>query len=274
MTGFLHRLAQRANGSARVVRVAATPWSQLAGPARDQELVPEPTVPQHHGAPSAAGPQATQPADRTGTVAPAFADPQPHDIRPLPTQAAPARRPAGTGATDATPQTAPPQPVAGHDRPARANRPLQQVEGATATRQPAPAAMPSPPHAPSTGREPPPDHPAGFPADAGRHGASRQTTVADGPRPRADADRMPPWLVTAPPPHAAHRPPAPVQQQAAPLRMPSSAPAETTEVHVHIGRIEVTALQQQPPAPRKAPRAGRAPLSLDAYLARRRGAEP
>lgn len=42
------------------------------------------------------------------------------------------------------------------------------------------------------------------------------------------------------------------------------------EVHVHIGRIEITAVQ--PPAPAKrASRKGQAPLSLDDYLARRKG---
>lgn len=48
---------------------------------------------------------------------------------------------------------------------------------------------------------------------------------------------------------------------------------ETTEVHVSIGRIEVMAFQQAP-APKKAPRNTRAPLSLDDYLARRRGQTP
>lgn len=47
-----------------------------------------------------------------------------------------------------------------------------------------------------------------------------------------------------------------------------AATESTTEVHVHIGRIEVTAMQ--PPAtPRPAARTGRPPMSLDEYLARR-----
>ena len=55
---------------------------------------------------------------------------------------------------------------------------------------------------------------------------------------------------------------------------PSAGPAERQrepdEVHVHIGRIEITAVQ--PPAPAKrASRKGQAPLSLDDYLARRKG---
>jgi hypothetical protein len=49
---------------------------------------------------------------------------------------------------------------------------------------------------------------------------------------------------------------------------PSAVPAaaEATEVHVHIGRIEVTALHE-PPAPRRPAPARAAPVSLQAYLA-------
>ncbi|OGB18810.1 MAG: hypothetical protein A3E51_17970 [Burkholderiales bacterium RIFCSPHIGHO2_12_FULL_67_38] len=46
---------------------------------------------------------------------------------------------------------------------------------------------------------------------------------------------------------------------------------ETTEVHVSIGRIEVTAIHE-PAAPTQRPAARRkAPVSLDEYLARRQG---
>jgi hypothetical protein len=45
---------------------------------------------------------------------------------------------------------------------------------------------------------------------------------------------------------------------------------ETTEVHVHIGRIEVTAVHEPPPAKPAASRR-RAPMSLDEYLAKRQG---
>ncbi len=43
---------------------------------------------------------------------------------------------------------------------------------------------------------------------------------------------------------------------------------EITEVHVSIGRIEVTAVHESPPPKRQAPAAAK-PLSLDEYLARR-----
>ena len=43
---------------------------------------------------------------------------------------------------------------------------------------------------------------------------------------------------------------------------------ETTEVHVSIGRIEVTAVHEAPPPKRQAPAAAK-PMTLDEYLARR-----
>ena len=45
---------------------------------------------------------------------------------------------------------------------------------------------------------------------------------------------------------------------------------ETTEVHISIGRIEVTAVHAPAPARPAAPRRT-APLSLDEYLAKRHG---
>lgn len=45
---------------------------------------------------------------------------------------------------------------------------------------------------------------------------------------------------------------------------------DDTEVHIHIGRIEVTALHEAaPPARRRVAAAPRAPMSLDSYLAAR-----
>jgi hypothetical protein len=57
------------------------------------------------------------------------------------------------------------------------------------------------------------------------------------------------------------------------LRTPGSRPAaveEATEVHVNIGRIEVTAVHEAPPAKRAAPNRP-APMSLHDYLAKRQG---
>jgi hypothetical protein len=56
--------------------------------------------------------------------------------------------------------------------------------------------------------------------------------------------------------------PAPWQQEAA------KAADEATEVRIHIGRIDVTAVHEAPP-PRRRPAPTPAPMSLDTYLARR-----
>ncbi len=72
-------------------------------------------------------------------------------------------------------------------------------------------------------------------------------------------------LLPASPPGAAPAPAASASASASAL--PARAP---DEVHIHIGRIEVTAIQESRPAG-KPSRKGAAPLSLDDYLARRKG---
>jgi hypothetical protein len=49
----------------------------------------------------------------------------------------------------------------------------------------------------------------------------------------------------------------------------ADAGGDAAEVHIHIGRIEVTAAQEAA-TPRRRPAPSRAPMSLDAYLDRRR----
>ncbi|MDC7824840.1 hypothetical protein PQS90_06750 [Pseudomonas sp. BLCC-B13] len=72
-------------------------------------------------------------------------------------------------------------------------------------------------------------------------------------------------LLPASPPGASPAPAASASASA------SALPArEPDEVHIHIGRIEVTAIQESRPAS-KPSRKGAAALSLDDYLARRKG---
>ena len=88
---------------------------------------------------------------------------------------------------------------------------------------------------------------------------------------------LPPPLVAParPQDRAAHRPgsalarpeEAAADRAVRPRIASASAPTDR-EVHVHIGRIEVTAVRDAPVAKRPPPK-GRAPLSLDEYLARR-----
>lgn len=102
-----------------------------------------------------------------------------------------------------------------------------------------PAAQPSPP--PATGSE---------------VGAVPERTL--------DKLVLPLPLLPANPPRAAS---APAADSASASALPAREP---DEVHIHIGRIEVTAIQESRPAS-KPSRKGAAPLSLDDYLARRKG---
>lgn len=97
----------------------------------------------------------------------------------------------------------------------------------------------------------------------GHSSAPRPELRAAQPVPAAVA--LPPPLLPANAPHA----PSP-QQSAAPQVAPAVSAHAPDEVHIHIGRIEVTAIQENKPAS-KASRKGTPPLSLDAYLARRKG---
>jgi hypothetical protein len=69
----------------------------------------------------------------------------------------------------------------------------------------------------------------------------------------------------------------PARQRPATRRQTDSdaaSAAETPDVHIHIGRIELTAIAA-PAAPRRAPPANaKAPMSLDEYLRRRNGRAP
>jgi hypothetical protein len=80
------------------------------------------------------------------------------------------------------------------------------------------------------------------------------------------AERSAPGL-TLPP---AMRFPLPASPQAVFPREPAAASSdEAAEVHIHIGRIEVTAVHEAPPPPRRRQAPVQAPMSLDAYLAKR-----
>jgi hypothetical protein len=60
----------------------------------------------------------------------------------------------------------------------------------------------------------------------------------------------------------------PSARRVATLQSSTAAPGEdNTEVHIHIGRIDVTAVHETPAARRRAPGAP-APMSLDGYLAK------
>ena len=88
--------------------------------------------------------------------------------------------------------------------------------------------------------------------------AARPASRLSSARTPASADSLPAML----------QPAAPVEAR----NVASAAGAgreDTTELHIHIGRIEVTAVREAAPIRRK-PAAAQAATSLDAYLAQRR----
>ena len=89
---------------------------------------------------------------------------------------------------------------------------------------------------------------------------------------RASTRDAPPLL---PPQRVGRALPAPAIAVANPLPAGPAKPAteEATEVHVTIGRIEVTAVQEAP-RPRREPARSRKPKSLEEYLADRQGRRP
>ncbi len=249
MTGFLQRLAQRANGSARTVRAAS-----------GTRFAPEPLghsapIPQEAPAPEARTPfepagstTGTPPGAGTGRVPdPAFA---PADARRQ-RAAEPPRR----GQTAAT---------------ASAPAPLQEPADVT-------AAAPSPARAArakASMTTPRPPHPVDEAPAARSANPATSAPVPPGPDAPLATASLPDWPQVEPLlaptirvrwPTSAALPP----QGHQPSR---GGPADTTtEVHVSIGRIEVTAIHE-PAAPAQRPAARRkAPVSLDEYLARRQG---
>lgn len=97
--------------------------------------------------------------------------------------------------------------------------------------------------------------------------ATAASTPGTPPEPERQAPSSPPEALL--PPLAERQPPP----RSTAMPAPSLAAEGPAEVHVHIGRIEVTAVQE--PAPTKRPsKRGPSPMSLDEYLARRRGSRP
>ncbi|MED5607476.1 hypothetical protein VV867_07245 [Pseudomonas sp. JH-2] len=233
MSGLLRRLAAQAGGQRGVT---------LHAPAR----LPFQPAPERLDSG-----EARLPAALPGAALPALME-LPASPAITPTAAVPPARPHA--ATAQRPGEAPPAPAVQAEEPSPvqqprlpepllAEQPLNLVIHApdaapTETAAPTPLAM----------HETPPHHQAPPGVDAAP--------------PSPAAPRLPPLLApmasaTAAPTRAAPPPAEPV-------------PRQPDEVHIHIGRIEVTAIQETAPARREA-RKGPPPLSLDDYLARRNG---
>lgn len=223
MKGLLHRLAERAAGTAASLRPDARLSYVDAPPVVAAAEQPE-LAPADNGSPDARGSAVpapmwpAMPAGRTSTAAatgtgrPVFTDQGAAAVGP---------RPHGHEGRPITPSPAPPL--------------LARAPQAVPSRVTVPAAQPPTPvpHAPgradSAGHNPVPwDEPV-------------RLVATDAP---ADAMPMPSLRPSA--------------------SMPAAA--EPTEVHVHIGRIEVTAVHE-PPEPRRPVTSRAPPVSLQAYLA-------
>jgi hypothetical protein len=229
MTGLLHRLAAAATGKSMLVRSNARLPVNDAAPAWTDvaDALPVPRPPARHPAP-------TEPPPGADSLS---ASPRPEQARQGP-------------AIEASLETA---AVAQAERGEDALRleppaPLLPVRLALAPIEA--AAAPAPPQLRTAARNPPDqEEPGSAAAPADR--ALRTTSMLE----RVE----PPALL----PRAATRS-APAEQ----FRTSESSDADDgTEVHIHIGRIEVTAVQAPPPR-RKSPSMP-PPMSLDEYLVKR-----
>ena len=257
MSRFLQRLAERAMGQSSPLRVAAAPaFAQMPASSDSTLTPPELLWPEPLAADSS---DATQ-----STVQPTVQPPMS------------ARNPTGQ-----PPRAArlPERPAQTHDHPVQPEALLADMKYLAGYQAAQPRELPTGTMPFSVSLERPTLR------DPGR--AGQETTRADRP---ADPAQPPPPLIATPARHdetaAVSRlvpllPPRPDAESSAraalrfemPVRGHAATVEETTEVHVSIGRIEVTAVQEAAPPPRKTPR-GNTPMSLDDYLARRNGGRP
>lgn len=258
MKGLLHRLAARAAGTALPVRsdvrlpFGAGGWeeavpaqAEAAAPAAVASLLAQ--APLAHADPASAAPAPI--ADLRTAPSPVLA------ARAAPV-ALDEHQPPGRRAPVETTETSrrdrlPPRLLGeGLDPRSSIDAPTQQADAQTRLEPGAIAALPPSPAPPA--------------APAARAAASSRPEAA-GPA------RLMPAATPRPTPAAT----MPVAGQSAwsaysTARSPARAAKaeEPTEVHVHIGRIDVTAVHE-PAAPRRRPAGAPAPMSLDTYLARR-----
>jgi hypothetical protein len=258
MSGLLHRLAATATGKSHPVRAnarlpfnnAALVWTAVteAVPA-PRSIAPDPTPvvpPPPTGAPHAAEVPPLLPRSREPPAEPVRADPA---LSPPEQRTSRASRAASLALpnSDFEHMADPPAP-----------EPLMPLRSALMPIETSDAAAVPP--APDTRRDPP-------------HQGPSATTV---PRPNRDFKSA---LMASPAraepsallPRAAPRSPARYLPVERPRNPDSDGASEGTEVHIHIGRIDVTAAPASaPPPPRPKARSIPPPLSLDEYLAKRR----
>jgi hypothetical protein len=105
-------------------------------------------------------------------------------------------------------------------------------------------------------------------------GAHEARTAEPKPSTVAHAVARPPFLPRTDVAPAASRTPPSIARAVATLPATSAATsveAAPPDVHIHIGRIELTAVPEAP-VPRRTPKSPKSPLSLDDYLRAKGGA--
>lgn len=232
--------------SAKVPPLLATPVSEpgvTAGPERP----PTPSSRQDTASPVSAPEVEVEPKHAPGHPTPDVEGPRPPPIVTAPAEAASesARPPTGTVATPSTGSrsTASPTPAA---TPAATVASEPRLRARVPARQAAPVEPPAAPDSPP----PQPLAPLAMPPADGAPGALAS----------------PEALLPTSEPRRELTPPR-TRPESATSRPADSGPAE---VHVHIGRIEVTAPSSAPGGNRKAARSDAGLMSLDDYLTRRR----
>jgi hypothetical protein len=284
MKGLLHRLAARAAGTAVALRSDARLPYGADGLAWGD--VPE--------SPTMRVPQERPPADASRRPTPTGVESDWGDS---------ALTRAAVSVAEPAPQLPPPfrSNVEGYEQDGQADAALREPptlrpavpEASPLSRgapphEAAPAAIESvaAPEGPEAGRSDvpppqprlPPAEPAAMPPEPPRRTAwpSEAPTWDEPPHPSPRAASADPAPLLPPAPHLAAdtigepaaRLPVPERRQIAwPLATPASAVDEATEVHIHIGRIDVTAVHEAPKV--RAKPAKSTAVSLDAYLAAR-----
>ena len=241
MKGLLHRLADRAAGSATLLRpnaragYAAAPMQFETDMGLPADRPAMPTTP-------AAQAMTSQHRPQTNAAAVPMASPRDHAAAISSREAA-----LPVQSTDADIDPAPLRP------PAEATPPSVQAESAGAQLQ-----MPS--------RE----------IEVAIVGVPRrldaEPDILVAPRAESTSIDAPALHRTEAQPTHLLPPTAATPPRTAVAPLPAQRPGasdDSTEVHIHIGRIDVTAVHEPPPR-RRAPVASTVPMSLDAYLAKRR----
>ena len=254
MTGLFRRIAQQIVGPppAKVHAVARLPYAPPPALTLDDEALPAAPDPRPEGSVSR-----LVPAERTAPpAAPAVGEGDLSRPKAEPLARAETLAESAPTATDDR-SLAPlilPTPILAESE-ATEPWPLEPPAPANALLEPDPTPSPS-------AMAPPPALPTSTPAKEGETVTVRLPPLVMAP---ASASMQTRRDVSSEPERTGQAAPA-ARTQASRRTV---AATDAAEVHVHIGRVEVTAIQEAAPPKRETRRQGRQPMSLEDYLAKR-----